>query len=86
MESAVAVYTRLMGAPLKHLVEERATATDKILYTAKLVLLAAVALSSAAVVEFLLDSYLRVLVIAWIGAVFFFLAIVDQRARKSLSK
>lgn len=41
-------------------------------------------LALALPIELLLPSYLRFLVLAWIGAVFFFMASVDRRAARQL--
>lgn len=80
------LYGRLLGGPFQRIAGGQASLADKLLYTAAIMLMAGVLLSFAAVVEFLLQSYMRVFALVWVVAVFFFLAAIDLRARKLLSK
>jgi len=86
MTVAATGYLRLQGGALRRLTAQEASPLDKIVYGVILAVLAGILLLFTAVVEFMLDSYLRVFALAWAIGVFFFLAGVDLRARRILSE
>ncbi len=86
MAAAASVYLRLMGAPLRRLAENEASFLDKLVYGVTLAVLAGILLFFTAVVESVLDSYLRVFALVWVAGVFFFLAGIDLRARRMFSQ
>ena len=86
LDQLAARYLVLTGGPLQRIVAGGASRTDGLVYTVTLILLAAPLLFLAAAVEFILPPYLRVLALAWVVGVFFFLAVLDRRARGFLTR
>ena len=85
VQHALAVlYGRACGGWLWPDGEEATSLARKPVCVLVLFVMAVPLLALALPIELLLPSYLRFLVLAWIGAVFFFMASVDRRAARLL--
>lgn len=79
------LYIRACGGRLWPDGMESASLERRPLCVLVMLLMAAPLLAGSLAIEFLLPSYLRFLILAWIVAVFFFMASVDRRAARILT-